>query len=914
MATRRIESVRVLEYSKGFKAGLSSAILEWLLIFLLFVNALFSYLVTKFARFCKLKIPCILCSRLDHVFGNEKPGFYRDLVCGAHKLEISSLVFCHVHDKLADVHGICEGCLFSFATEKKSNSETYRLLVGKLGVDHEFFLNKDPLRKQHMLDSTSESHCSCCNEIWKASPYTNRLPLKKSIGSELAKIDLHLPGSVGRSGFNLLDGLKKRRAHMRDRGIDPLSHVGYSELKITSDSESEVPFSDDDDASALVREANHFKEEIVTRPGQPKPSSVFTNSSLGDFQNKLIDLSSGPVPSLLVPHEQHELGEPHFLTSLASAVFVGHGLEELNWQQFEQKSRFPALSDLISLHDIPSQSITVEAGVEVSKENSNINGIGDLLQKSQTENGGVCKSDTFFIPEAGQGLKKDQVVEEPRDTTYVENVYLIESGEASIVGSVSTDITGPEWKTDQASNNPGPSTVNVVEQSDTKKLAVVNKGVQASSLVAEQYTIKDSMKVNEELKLLLSQLSSTRGSEPLANDTSPRVHGLREEFKIPDASSSIGLETLQKRISIERNESGYESLDGSTVSEIEGENLVDGMKRQIEYDRKCLNALYKELDEERNASAVAANQAMAMITRLQEEKAALHMEALQYLRMMEEQAEYDVEALQKANDLLAEREKEIQDLEADLDYYRIKYGDEEMEESLPESHDYKVANMGMDHSDLSYTENKTNGACNLQIIKTSEDNNKPEKNETVQSNNHMSITKGSFLNFEDEKLYISQCLKKLEKRLNICSENGVHTNICNGVYSRKEHELNEREEAKEHGTSVQKDSCLSRGGSPAQERSSPSAGEPQLDPQGKHYFEGADASITITPTDLVSLENEVVDLNERLETLEADREFLEHTINSLYSGSEGVKFIQEIAHHLHELRRIGIRRREKGVA
>ncbi|PIA45257.1 hypothetical protein AQUCO_01700650v1 [Aquilegia coerulea] len=922
MATRRTKSLRVLEYSEGFKAGLSSAVLEWLLIFLLFVNALFSYLVTKFARFCKLKIPCILCSRLDHVFGNEKPGFYRDLVCGAHKLEISSLVFCHVHDKLADVHGICEGCLFSFATEKKSNSETYRSLVGKLGIDHEFFVDKDPLRKQYLLDSTSESHCSCCNESWKARPYTNRLPPKKSFGSELAKIDLRLPGSVGRSGFSLLDGLKKRRAHMRDRGIDPLSHIGYSELKITSDSESEVPFSDDDDASALVREANNFKEEFVARSGQPKPCSAVTNSSLKASHerlvpNKLIDLSSAPVPSLLVPREHNEVGEPHHLTSSTSAISVGYGLEELNWQQFEQKPRFPALSDLISLHDIPSQSITIDAGVEVSKENSNINGIGDLLQKSQTENGGASKSDTGFIPEAGQGLEKDQVVEVPQDTTYVGHLSSIESGEASISSSVSTNVTGPELKTNEALNNPGPSTVNVVEQSDTQKLAVGNKGVQPSSLFAEQYTIKDSMKVNEELKLLLSQISATRGSEPSGNDMSPRVHGLREEFKIPDASSSTGLETLQKRISIERNESCCESLDGSTVSEIEGESLVDRMKRQIEYDRKCLSALYKELDEERNASAVAANQAMAMITRLQEEKAALHMEALQYLRMMEEQAEYDVEALQKANDLLAEREKEIQDLEADLDYYRIKYADEEMEETLPEPQNYKVANMGMERSDLSSTENKTNGACNLQIIKISEDNNKPEKTEAVPSNNHMSITKGSFLNFEDERLYISQCLKKLEKKLNLCSENGVYTNICNGVHSGKEHGLNDREEAhlnmEEDETSVRKDSCLSRGGSPAQERSSPSAGEPQSDPQGKHHFEGADAS-TITPTDLVSLENEVLDLNERLETLEADRDFLEHTINSLYSGDEGVKFVQEIAHHLHELRRIGIRRREKGVA
>jgi len=98
----------------------------------------------------------------------------------------------------------------------------------------------------------------------------------------------------------------------------------------------------------------------------------------------------------------------------------------------------------------------------------------------------------------------------------------------------------------------------------------------------------------------------------------------------------------------------------------ETDNLVDKLRQQLEHHNKCIENLRKELEEERNAAAVAANQAMAMITKLQEEKAALHMESLQYLRMMEEQAEYDMEALEK-------KEKEIQDLEAELDYFRINY-------------------------------------------------------------------------------------------------------------------------------------------------------------------------------------------------------------------------------------------------
>jgi len=54
-----------------------------------------------------------------------------------------------------------------------------------------------------------------------------------------------------------------------------------------------------------------------------------------------------------------------------------------------------------------------------------------------------------------------------------------------------------------------------------------------------------------------------------------------------------------------------------------------------------IGATSAELEEERSAAAIAANQMMAMINRLQEEKAAIQMEALQYQRMMEEQSEYD---------------------------------------------------------------------------------------------------------------------------------------------------------------------------------------------------------------------------------------------------------------------------------
>ncbi|KAG8389245.1 hypothetical protein BUALT_Bualt02G0208800 [Buddleja alternifolia] len=131
---------------------------------------------------------------------------------------------------------------------------------------------------------------------------------------------------------------------------------------------------------------------------------------------------------------------------------------------------------------------------------------------------------------------------------------------------------------------------------------------------------------------------------------------IHESFDtISDVEGENIIDTLKRQV--ENNDSSYESVD--TVSDVEGENN-DTLKRQVEHDKRCLNSLYKELEEERNASAIAANQAMAMI----------HMEALQYLRMMEEQAQHDMEALERANDLLTERERELQDVEDELEFYR----------------------------------------------------------------------------------------------------------------------------------------------------------------------------------------------------------------------------------------------------
>lgn len=182
--------------------------------------------------------------------------------------------------------------------------------------------------------------------------------------------------------------------------------------------------------------------------------------------------------------------------------------------------------------------------------------------------------------------------------------------------------------------------------------------------------------------------------------------------------------------------------------------IVNNLKRQVRLDRKSLMELYMELDEERSASAVAANNAMAMITRLQAEKAAVQMEALQYQRMMEEQAEYDEEALQASNDMLIKREEEIKVLEAALDIYRNKYGSLAEEDVLKEVHSSHSGTGSLNEGD------DNNGEKGL------------NSNQAVSENGGVRYIE-QVKDFKAEKTYILGRMKKIENRTPF-AENGIY--------------------------------------------------------------------------------------------------------------------------------------------
>lgn len=517
MGSRNNSSFQSHSYFHRLANALEFAVSEWLLMFLLFIDACFAFLIAKFASYCKLQGPCLMCSRFDHVLAKDKKGIYLDSICNHHKSEISSVVLCRVHDKLIDDHGICEKCLLSFISKTKNmfNAETFRLLVGKMG--------SNPLLDDRNHDSSHSRICFCCNEEFVAK---NLLPAS-SIHSDASKNETNVIVDEFLEPF--------RSSQTGKNQIDRSLEFDYQKVDVNSDGESELMVSDNESG----------------------PRDFIHKIHLGS-QSEVVDLHNDP------------------------ATVAANDSGELKWRTNANKEDTSQITEQISCDEVRSSNLA-ETPADVFLE-------------------------TTDHPRTGEVIKDPVTESDPSTTTN------------------------------------GHQVSNHLDLGDAYKLAISSKG----RPLLDQKSFQDSStRVTEDLKLLLSHRSND-------NQISPKPSFNSDEL--------MGIQFLQKRLSLERNESNL-SLDGSIVSEIDGETVVDRLKRQIEYDKKVMGILYKELEEERNASAVATNQAMAMITRLQEEKAALYTEALQCLRMMEEQAEYNSEALQKANDLIEVKEKQILELE-----------------------------------------------------------------------------------------------------------------------------------------------------------------------------------------------------------------------------------------------------------
>ncbi|CAL9215507.1 unnamed protein product [Arabidopsis halleri] len=385
-----------------FPQFLIYALLEWILIIILFIDGFLAFFSNQIAKFFDLKIPCLLCTRLDHVLVRRNPDFYyNDSICDAHKKNVSSLAYCHVHKKLSEIKRMCEGCLLSFATEKESDVDTYKSLIGILHKDLELLIDDE-------------------RELQLAFP-----------------------------------------------------------------------------AAGSKKDENFYQVDQRTN-----------NSN----------------------------------------------------DRFHKQQRCSCCGQLLKLKS------------EKPKNNN---------------------QSFFAAPSPSPRVSFNQ------RTLDLSNIKYTDSPED-----------------DDALNTKGASL------------------------------------------------------DPVDDRTPSFVKGGNKFFGIPLSDSAQN----SPRWSVRSMKKSLIDQNGSESEVLDGDSILQHLNRQVRLDRKSLMDLYMELDEERSASAVAANNAMAMITRLQAEKAAVQMEALQYQRMMDEQAEYDQEALQSMNGFLVKREEEMKELEAEIEVYRLRYG------------------------------------------------------------------------------------------------------------------------------------------------------------------------------------------------------------------------------------------------
>ncbi|GLU08699.1 hypothetical protein SLE2022_255960 [Rubroshorea leprosula] len=195
------------------------------------------------------------------------------------------------------------------------------------------------------------------------------------------------------------------------------------------------------------------------------------------------------------------------------------------------------------------------------------------------------------------------------------------------------------------------STAQIVQQSPDIVSKSENGIAEGSSF---PFNFEDGEEASKGIDLLQQVSNGLESDEPMAEDKSTEKDSSLVEFMTP-SQSDLG-------------------FDGNE------ESMIRFLKKALQKEHSACKALYLELEKERSSAATAADEAMAMILRLQEEKASVEMEARQYYRMIEEKAAYDAEEMNILKEILLRREKEKHFLEQEVECYRqMLFGKEQLD-------------------------------------------------------------------------------------------------------------------------------------------------------------------------------------------------------------------------------------------
>ncbi|KAG7986150.1 hypothetical protein I3843_03G067100 [Carya illinoinensis] len=965
------------------------AILEWVLIILLLLNSLFTYLITKFSNFFGLKPPCLWCSRVDHILEpGRNTNSYRDLICDTHAAEISKLSYCSTHQKLAEPQNMCEDCLASRPSYDGSFLGSTQRIA---------FVSR--LSENHGENGTNIFMCSCCNKnlscklcppswpSWGALNHNQKDDLvieevdDDSNEGEYKELSRSYSSPSHREKDNEIHK-KNWEENQCDEGIADEHQIhsdfgGSSFVEVVQEDGSMIlkdsTEQDSDDTSFVHRACDN--STIQCFPEQDNSCEVISMHCKNYFACEL---------NRLIPVE--------LIDSSTTA-----NLGSCNWREEDLRK-----------HDRQNRASDSEARIEtqfnVTTEAAflTINECPNRATKEELESFEMAEFDTdnYFTEEVverkqdtvSEACRQVDTTEEPQTLSLAEEVAGKEPDNPP--GACGAEINSINLLSDQSSAK----TAIVTEKSDHEAETQAEEPVssltcqpvdQASTNddVAEVSTTPDAFMAQDDLgpspmekttqheKIILVE----NAQEGTNNHGSfPSEPNEAEDEKCPDTPNSVdSLHYSQKKLLLfEKRESGAEeSLDGSVISEMEGGDAVttiDRLKAALKAERRNLSALYAELEEERSASAIAANQTMAMITRLQEEKAAMQMEALQYQRMMEEQAEYDQEALQLLNELMIKREKEKQELEKELELHRKKVLDYEAKEKIRVTRRIKHGSLRSRNSSASCSnaDESDELSIDLNLEARDEDSSYSSHQATSQNNSpdnavlnleemaldcvkHMSALDESLVEFEEERLSILDQLKALEEKLITLGDDegyfedgkSIERSSTYGAKEFDDHVLTSPEEngvpGKHSSLYVVKEVDKHDFTSPEEDGISFGFSKDKFYPERKtmdsmaksllplldatnnkneegllyeakgesEYVEMQNSFESHFELDVkkLAIEDEVDHVYERLQALEADREFLKHCMSSIKKGDKGVDLLQEILQHLRDLRAVEIR-------
>lgn len=841
-------------------SALAYAALEWVLIALLLINGLLAYAIARFADYFGLSPPCLLCSRVDRLFQAEDGAGdarrVRDLLCGDHAAEISALGYCLRHRRLAEARGMCQGCRSSWK-EKNMTS----------GAGDE-----------------SPTACSCCAAVVRA-------PLPHEL-EDTTREEQHV---VGRKITDEVEDDDQGYVLLAQE--EDLEEEEEKQDEVESQEQqrevAEVQQRDEDEVMAAVQdeslEVMAQGEEIALEDDRLVPVVALDEMTIADESglHRDVDEEGNDVNRVDDGQDSRD-------------VDVGVVLEEKRMLDSSVATPTEAIEDSV-VHISPIPFLATARSPSHPDHNSISQDVEDVPEDTVDIGDSTAEEARIFVPQVSEAVSEDDNRTAEVDT--------------NCEVSIGSDICEREQDD------------HVVPFQD---LAPLDEPVAPLTAADDQplplEILAPTGEETAEAGLELEEVTTSMGLSYQPNEQSEV-----EEDKAPETpTNGIATRHSDRMFLLERKRSLSLSLDGSVASEMEGGEpaTVDQLKSALQAERKALGALYAELEEERNAAAIATNQTMAMINRLQEEKAAMQMEALQYQRMMEEQSEYDQEALQLLNELVTKREREKQELERELEQYRQKvqhYEDKERRRMVsfkangvsPSGSGTSVSSSGEDsdaHSDDDCELGESPDGGNIQ----SSSNAALGSTRDQSSTKHLVALDDSLTYFEMERLSILEELKTLEERLFTLEDDDINTSkevtgdLSNDLDLSPEFILT-GDKARFGGRT-----SISRGKSllPLFD----AVGDETCDKMPSTRVGEADDSAT-KPISVLDKEQErlaiieeVDHVYERLQALEADKEFLRHCIKSLKKGDKGMDLLQEILQHLRDLRNVELHVKNAGDA